>query len=204
MRKHPRVVVTQGGRWSVCSLGSGAELFKELPFINIVYIHETFLNQQNKRAWRLCSSDGARLADGLSSLRQVWISAPWTLFIHALVEAFACQGLHIYGYVRAHHNAVACHPRATSKLLCAWDSPWHCVYCHLVVVINSAVFALSFTLGLLCKGFLIHVFIHYSYTKRSFIPFFVVSFGEMRVMDTKTQLSQMMLFHHINDIYSQV
>lgn len=67
MRKHPRVVVTQGGRWSACSLGSSAELFRELPFINIVYLHETFLNQQNKP----CRSGGARLSGGISSLRGV-------------------------------------------------------------------------------------------------------------------------------------
>lgn len=89
MRKHPRVVVTQGGRWNACSLGSSAELFRELPFINIVYLHETFLSQQNKP----CSSGGARLSGRISSLLEVWLScAPRTTFLCSLV-GLSCVGV---------------------------------------------------------------------------------------------------------------
>lgn len=47
MRKHPKVVVTHGGRYRTASLGSGEELFRWDPFITIVHSRWTFSTEPN-------------------------------------------------------------------------------------------------------------------------------------------------------------
>ena len=47
MRKHPKVVVTHGGRLRTVSLGSGAELFRWDPFMTIVFSRWTFQTESN-------------------------------------------------------------------------------------------------------------------------------------------------------------
>lgn len=52
MRKHPKVVVTHGGRFRTVSLGSGEELFRWDPFVTIVYSRWTFSTGPNSTCSR--------------------------------------------------------------------------------------------------------------------------------------------------------
>lgn len=112
IKKQPKVVVTHGGLFRVCSLRSCEELFKWLPFIIIVYSHLTFLSVSkiyvhSRVPWSLnvSATAAARSPDVSSPLHGA--GKYTSQFVKQLslfpVEVACVRRLHFYGYVLPSH-----------------------------------------------------------------------------------------------------